>query len=292
MATQDWLDTSRQSNKGQPGQGTVSPIEAVPFVFSEGADGSPSFSREPEALGLDSYRTSITVSEDERRIKDLRHRVLTTCRMIQQQVETLRRQGIKTRFWMVGFTYRPGETWRARDLSQVLYCARAWLERRYPGFPFIYCWVAEIQPHRAERRPNECALHYHLVVVLPLGVTPPKPDKQGWWTHGCTRREPVGNPFGYMAKYLSKGGFLDRVPKGARLSGFGGLSLEHRIERAWWMLPAWVRQKWDKTHRVVRAQGGGYLSRLTGEVIASRWVFAGVAWVVGVKLLFLVPKPG
>jgi hypothetical protein len=59
-------------------------------------------------------------------------------------------------------------------------------------------------------------------------------------------------------------------PSGARLHGCGGLSLDNRWRRSWWNLPAYVRKKFDSFNfKVVRAVGGGFISRLTGEWMPS-----------------------
>ena len=81
---------------------------------------------------------------------------------------------------------------------------------------------------------------YLLVLWLPIGITLPKPDKQGWWPHGMTRIEWVKRPVAYLAKYLSKDD-ADAFPKGCRIMGCGGLSEPARNERCWWLMPTWVK---------------------------------------------------
>jgi len=170
---------------------------------------------------------------------------------------------------MVTLTYRTGEIWEPEDISTCIQHIRMYLKNR--ALQILYVWVAEIQEHRAEMRPTDTVLHYHLVVWLPRGRTLPMPDKQGWWKKGSTKIEWARNPVGYLAKYASKGGSLEYVPKGARLSGFGGLRGQKKNERAWWMCPVYVRDKWTIEDRPKRADGGGWLSRKTGEVLASLW---------------------
>jgi hypothetical protein len=281
---------------------------AVPFVFPGGQSGSDRATREEQAeplppqgakraqadaLGLDPYKTSdgfIAVIAAEARLKRVRHAVMTSARLLEVDIAKLRTGGFRWKPVMVTLTYRPGAVWNPRDVSNCLRLVREYLQRR--EIPFVYCWVAEIQEHRAETRPGETALHYHVLLWLPYGVTLPKPDKQGWWTHGSTNIEWARKPVGYMAKYASKGGCLDYVPSGARMNGFGGLSKPGRVERAWWMSPAWVRERWSREHRPCRAQGGGWMSRLTGELIASPWMYAGTRWVGGVQVVLLMAHTG
>jgi hypothetical protein len=206
---------------------------------------------------------------------------------MEEQRQELQKGGFRYEAWMTGFTYRPGELWNPRDLSEYLEKRRKDCKRR--GEPFMYCWVAEIQERRAQWQPGETVIHYHLMewVRVRRGNTPPKPDECGWWTHGSTSREKAKKPIGYLVKYASKGGCMDYLPRGARMLGGGGLSKPRRNERTWWMSPAWVRERWSQEHRPCRAPGGGWMSRLTGEVIESPWVFVGMCYVGDVRLCVL-----
>jgi len=116
------------------------------------------------------------------------------------------------------------------------------------------------------------AIHYHVVVWLPKGLTLPKPDKQGWWRHGMTNIEWARRAVGYVAKYASKGQDIrgDQLPAGARIHGCGGHEVEERQERSWWALPGWLRELWGMEHSAKRCSGG-WVSRLTGEVVRSPW---------------------
>lgn len=224
------------------------------------------------APGLDIYKTSGTVLcvvAEEGRLKRMKHGVITSGRVMEEQRQELQRGGFRYVWVMTGLTYAPGEKWSARDMANFLAIKRK--RARRCKEEFLYTWVAEIQEHRVAYYPGQTALHYHLMELVKRGSMPPKPDKKGWWKHGSTSREKARNPVGYLAKYASKGGCLDYVPTGARLYGTGGLSKPRRAERAWWMCPAWVREKWGQEHRPCRAAGGGWLSRRTGEIIPSAW---------------------
>lgn len=227
-----------------------------------------------EANGLVLYKTSITLVVAEQRLKRVKQAVITAARLMLEQIADVSHGGFRWKPAFVTLTYRPGETWHQKDITFCLAAIREYLRRR--GVPMLYDWVAEIQSERVLSRPGDCCLHYHVVVWLPIGMSLPKPDKRGWWPKGSTKIEWARKPVGYLAKYASKGGCLDYVPKGARLYGSGGLSRERRIERAWWRCPQWVREKWSQEHRPTRAKGGGWISRLTGEYVPSLWRFAGL----------------
>jgi len=117
--------------------------------------------------------------------------------------------------------------------------------------------------------------HYHLLLWLPLGLTIPKPDKQGWWPCGMTKIEWARNAVGYIAKYASKGDSLVQPAKGARMHGNGGLTGDALVEQRWWKLPGWLRHDVKPSDRVRRAlpgAGGGFVHPDSGEVYRSPWV--------------------
>jgi hypothetical protein len=172
----------------------------------------------------------------------------------------LQRGGFRYRCVLLTLTYRDVDGWSARHLSDLLSHARRWLARR--GCPLRYLWVAELQ--------KRGAVHYHVVLWLPRGVTLPKPDKQGWWPHGMTKVEWARKPIGYLAKYVSKAECMERFPKGLRLHARGGLEEEQRRRVSWWLLPRYVREHFTELgSRVIRQIGGGWLHVDTGEWIPA-----------------------
>lgn len=215
-----------------------------------------------------------TISEEEqhaKRLRKVKQNVITTARL---HVEEARQGGFRGRWAMVTCTYRDEERWIAKQLSALLTHVRNYATRS--GFVARYTWVLELT---TRGRP-----HYHVLVWLPKGRTLPKPDKQGWWPHGMTKIEWARNAVGYLAKYASKGIELAQrclIPSGARMSGFGGLSKQSRIELRWWKLPEWVREHWSQVCDVARTKGG-YVNRQDGEFLASRFlvVFFGGALVL------------
>jgi hypothetical protein len=60
-----------------------------------------------------------------------------------------------------------------------------------------------------------------------------------------------------------------RFPEGARLYGNGGLDAVRRRVRRWRLFPQWVRDQFDFDDDPMRAAGGGFVSRLTGEIRGS-----------------------
>lgn len=85
------------------------------------------------------------------------------------------------------------------------------------------------------------------------------------------------NPVGYIAKYASKGQVGGQFPKGCRTHAGFGLSEIQRSILGWWLLPRRVRAAGHSGHRWVRAEGGGWVSRLTGEYLPPTHVYAGRA---------------
>lgn len=175
--------------------------------------------------------------------------------------------------WLITLTYASVDGWGPRHVTEALKCVRQWGERRGYGIPYV--WVAELQIRGA--------VHYHVILWLPHGLSMPKWDKQGWWKHGFTRTERAIKPVGYLTKYASKG---DRgtFPPGLRLTGAGGLDKAARAVRAWLMLPGWLRVRLRDFQRVTRLPGGLWVGELTGECFRSPFEFvrfdqsAGGSW--------------
>ena len=136
------------------------------------------------------------------RLARMKSGVMTATRLITSELETIK--GIRYRPWMITPTYRPGVEYSPRHISSLIDSLRKWATRH--DFTLRYVWVAEIQEKRFNKGGSllgEC-VHYHLLVWVPARLTPPKPDKQGWWRHGMTQRTLVNKPISYMLKY-SKG---------------------------------------------------------------------------------------
>lgn len=220
------------------------------------------------ALGLVRSSTSYTVvpagwvpiDTGALRLKQMKKSVLNSARLIRDSMPG------RWRMAMVTLTYARCGEWEPKHVSDFLKRVRSYLSRR--GVSARYVWVAELQ--------ERGAVHYHVLVFLPLGLTLPKPDRRGWWPHGSTRVEWAKKAIGYLVKYVSKLSSTEiAFPRGLRICGSGGLDRASRRERAWWRLPVYVRAVWDVPADVVRAVGGGFLSRVSGEWMAARYKFAG-----------------
>jgi len=213
------------------------------------------------ALGLVHSSTSdkpIRVDPLEARLSRMRRGCITAARLHQ---EGLTKGGFRWRAAFLTLTYRDVEGWCARHISDLLKHVREWLRRR--GYSLCHAWVAELQ--------ERGAMHYHVVLWLPKGLTLPKPDKQGWWPHGMTKIEWARNPVGYMAKYVSKGDGLTKFPKGARIHGCGGLRGIQLQEARYWRRPTWLREVTVIQDQVRRRVGGGWFDVETGEIFESPW---------------------
>lgn len=210
------------------------------------------------------------------RLKRMKSSVLTAQRLHTEQSQA---GGFRSKWAMVTLTYRPGVQWSPGHVRMLSTHMREWLKRR--GVVFRFVWVAELQ--------QRGAVHYHILVLLPKGLTMPKPDKQGWWPHGSTRIEWARCAGGYLAKYASKadGGFF---PKGCRIHGSGGLEGDYLHLSRWWKRPKYVREAFPEArHKVVRPSAripwvdddtgqiysSGWLNLDTGQHVQSDWFFAG-----------------
>lgn len=202
----------------------------------------------------------ILIDRQASRLKRLRCSVLTAARLHVQE------KG-KWKVAMLTTTYRPDASWQKNQISDLVRCIRKFLARK--SIEFRYVWVQELTKRG---RP-----HYHLLVWLPLGITLPKPDKQGWWPWGMTKIEWARNAIGYIAKYASKGDDYQnygKFQKGARLHGNGGVTGDALLEQRWWKLPSWLRADVTPSDRVRRSlpgSGGGFFNPGTGEVYLSPW---------------------
>jgi hypothetical protein len=189
-------------------------------------------------------------------------------------------------FWaFLTLTYANADDWHPRDVSRFTNVVRSYLARR--GIPFRYTWVIELQKRGAP--------HYHLLVWLPQLFKLPKPDDAGWWRKGSTNIQRVKvAAAGYVAKYASKQ-FLDhdgdslRFPKGARLSGGGGLDGPSTTEYRWWLAPRWLRLKLPEV-QPVRRVSGGYVTA-DGELHRSPMIFDGVIYDPGGRRIGIRLKP-
>lgn len=188
------------------------------------------------------------------RLSRMRRAVLNSADLV--QLRSVQVKGYRTKAVMLTLTYRDVNAWSGRHVSTLVEHLVKYLWRKF-AWRLPYVWVAELQ--------KRGAVHYHLVLWLPKGVTLPKPDKQGWWTHGSTRIEWARKGAAYLAKYASKLTDSAEFPRGLRLHGRGGLQAHERENVSWWLLPRYQRERCEPVDRAQRCPGGGWWSKVTGE---------------------------
>lgn len=245
-----------------PGACVLGAAQAAPGLVNHSTSGPAS--AESRALSLDPAKS---------RYRRLCRSVTWAAHLHERQAPGAR----KARSVMVTLTYRGVEDWRPHHISDFLRCVRKWLKRK--GHSLRYTWVAELQ--------QRGAVHYHVLVWLPRGLSMPKPDKRGWWKHGMSERDWARNPVGYMVKYVTKLSGRADFPKGLRLHGSGGFSKGfERDARHWQSLPGWLREQVGVGERILRPAGGGFVVQSTGQLVPSPWRFhisriggSVVAWV-------------
>jgi hypothetical protein len=166
---------------------------------------------------------------------------------------------------MVTLTYAgDNAAWKPTHMSNYIAAVRMW-HTRLTGHKLRYVWVAELQ--------GRGVIHYHAVFWLRKGVTMPRADKRGWWPHGMTKTEKAIKPIGYLMSYLSKieSKNVQEFPRGARISGSGGLDKTARDCKRWVLWPSYLQGNAEAGERYRPAKGGGYTNADTGEHFASEW---------------------
>lgn len=184
------------------------------------------------------------------------------------------------RVWMQTLTYAGDNgAWKPEHISRYLDALRKWHYAKTGAKTVRYAWVAELQ--------QRGVIHYHVVVWLGGGLTPPKPDtawrstdKRGvstWhppmWPHGMSNRLKASAPVAYLMKYASKveSKNVGRFPHGARIHGCGGLDLAGRGCRRWVLWPAYVQGNASASDSFRPARGGGFINAETGELLRSEY---------------------
>jgi len=197
----------------------------------------------------------------------------------------LHNQGPKNQqVWMLTLTYAgDNRDWRPEHISRFLDGLRRWHYARTGSKTTRYAWVAELQ--------QRGVIHYHVIVWLSGGLTPPKPDtawrrvdrrgtvhhEPAMWPHGMSNRLRSTAPVAYLMKYASKieSKHVGSFPHGARIHGAGGLDDSGRCIRRWVLWPAYVQGNASVADRFRPAPGGGYVNAETGELLLSEWAPTG-----------------
>lgn len=186
--------------------------------------------------------------------------------------------------WMQTLTYAgTNANWRPEHISRYLDALRKWHYARTGGKKVRYAWVAELQ--------QRGVIHYHVIVWLDAGLTPPKADRPWrttdraglavWhppmWPHGMSRRDKSTAPVAYLMKYASKveSKNVGSFPHGARIHGAGGMDASGRAIRRWVLWPAYVQGNASVADSFKPAPGGGYLNHSTGELLLAEYAPTG-----------------
>lgn len=186
--------------------------------------------------------------------------------------------------WMQTLTYAcDNRQWRPEHISRYLDALRRWHYSRTGSKTIRYAWVAELQ--------ERGVIHYHVVVWLQAGLTPPKPDtpwrrtdKRGtvhhegpMWPHGMSNRLKSTAPVAYLMKYASKieSKNVGRFPHGARIHGCGGMDAAGRSIRRWVLWPSYVQGNASVSDCFRPARGGGYLNAESGELLLPEFAPTG-----------------
>ncbi|MET3177088.1 UNVERIFIED_ORG: hypothetical protein ABIC43_000227 [Variovorax guangxiensis] len=188
------------------------------------------------------------------------------------------------RIWMQTLTYAgTNANWRPEHISRYLDALRKWHYAATGSKKVRYAWVAELQ--------QRGVIHYHVIVWLDGGLTPPKGD-MAWkrkdraglvhweppmWPHGMTRRDLSTAPVAYLMKYASKveSKNVGSFPHGARIHGAGGMDASGRSIRRWVLWPAYVQGNASVSDRFRPAPGGGYCNAETGELLLAEFAPTG-----------------
>lgn len=197
----------------------------------------------------------------------------------------LHNQGDKNQtIWMLTLTYKgDNRQWRPEHISRYLDALRKWHYARTGSKTVRYAWVAELQ--------QRGVIHYHVIVWLGGGLTPPKPD-QSWhsldrkgvkqwhppmWSHGMSNRLRSTAPVAYLMKYASKieSKNIGSFPHGARIHGCGGMDPTGRSIRRWVLWPAYVQGNASISDSFRPSPGGGYRNDQTGELLLPEFAPTG-----------------
>lgn len=220
--------------------------------------GTPAFGAGlPGSFAGFSPKAFFIVERVKSRLRKMRHGVITSARLLDEQS---RQGGRRIAPVLVTLTYRPGEAWNGRHISDTLAAARQWHKRL--GLRMRYVWVAEMQ--------QRGAVHYHVMFWLPHGYKLPMFDKRRWWPYGMSNTERARNAVGYCAKYASKGEDGPAFPRGIRISGAGGLDVEGRRVCRWWRSPKQAREQLGESADIRRITGGRF-DAVTGQFWESPW---------------------
>jgi hypothetical protein len=230
---------------------------------SRGTDSESATARSPGVVYLATKDTDIVLDADRRRLSRMRRGVVCASKLLRVEMQKGRH---RYRAAFITLTYRPVENWDAGDVRVFVKRYRQWGERR--GVRLGIVCVAETHGGGGA---NHGQIHYYLVIFVPRGLTPPMPDKQGWWRKGMCNCKWARSPVGYLAKYASTGLGGPSMPKGARLWGVSGLGVMVRSRLALALAPKWLRGFCRPKEIVKRIANGSWRNCTTGWEYRTSW---------------------
>lgn len=181
---------------------------------------------------------------------------------------------LKYTHWPLFFTlsYRDGAEWESKQISKFIDNYRVFIKRNgFPDEKLTYIWTAENNKDRDY-------IHYHGIIWVPIGVYPPKPDNQGWWTYGSTNVQRAYNPAAYIAKYIGKSNEPLKIPKRART-----YSIQSRVINIDYLrCPNWMCFFSKFGDKIKRVAGYGWVNFTTMKCYDSPYQFCkntGLKWI-------------
>jgi len=168
-------------------------------------------------------------------------------------------------------TYRADAEWSAGDIRSCLNRFDMWAKRK--GFPLLCVWVREW--HESGKP------HYHYLMLVPKGITPPMPDTAGYWDKGMSNvkwvhLKAIKKVASYLQKYLTKEQPLSADPrlyKGMRSYGAKGLSsTSAKRRRRLYRAPKWLRSYLNE-HSDIRRDKSFWIDVARGLWFISPWRF-------------------
>lgn len=157
-------------------------------------------------------------------------------------------------------TYSKDSDFSRKHISAFIDSLRRTLKRL--GHTLPYLWVLE----RASQ------LHYHLILWLPrdFKLEPAKLSKM--WAFGSTWVQNCRSVSAW-SRYISKFDSISRLPKGARIYGYGGLDEAGKLASARANMPMWLLSLLPAGHHARRFRGGGWIDTVTGEIYCSPYIW-------------------
>jgi hypothetical protein len=163
------------------------------------------------------------------------------------------------RAYQIGLSYRPGETWKQRDITDYIKNVQKYTGREnFVG----YSWVAEMQ--------KRMEVHYHAELITTEACRKiPMPDKKGHWKKGSSSRREVSYvEVNYLtSSYMRKKEQKSNYPKGIRICSTW-LNEKYFDAVDFWALrsisyPDWLVDKINHAGLInpiiARAKGGGWI---------------------------------